>query len=113
MSACKSTSWRELGPASRKAACSFSLRPSHKQHPGLEYRISLREGTEEEDEENEAEGVKIRRALCARRSNVEEGREIVAAVVDIILTGSSCPAIGIGFFQLGIQRLRRKMISKI
>lgn len=33
---CNSTSWSESGPESVKATRSFSLRPSHKQHPGLE-----------------------------------------------------------------------------
>ena len=32
---CKTTSWRESWPDSEKAEWSFSLRPSHKQQPGL------------------------------------------------------------------------------
>lgn len=104
MSTSKSTSWRESGPASRKAACSFSLSPSHRQHPGFEYRINLREETEEEeDEENEAAGVRIRWPLCAASSNIEEGRAIIATVADIILPDwSRVPVIGIGFLRRGI-----------
>lgn len=55
---CKSTSWRECGPESKKAAWSFSLRPSHKQHPGFEYRTNFLVFSEEEKEEK-ASGTKI------------------------------------------------------
>lgn len=107
MSACKSTSWRESGPASRNAACSFSLRPSHKQHPGFEYRISFRDGAAE-DEENEAEGIKIRRVLCAVvSSTLEAGRAIAVAVADIILP--TRPRI---FRRLELGFFRLRMVSK-
>lgn len=87
---CNSTSCRESGPESVKAAWSFSLRPSHKQHPGLEYSTSfLEEEAEEEldlaENEEEAKMFKTRLALGALplRNAIDDDAPTVAATTAI------------------------------